>query len=335
MRFPLPKPLRSSRGSRRGALLSAALLLLISSCAGGAEENPESPAPSLREQMQAELPPFSEAAVGKTPLVSAYYEECYGEVPGATHQAGYIDEAGYKVALHLFSPRGEARGSIVAIHGYLAHTLQLSSLIREALRQRYRVLALELPGHALSGGERGGIDAFADYGEILAGALETAEERLPRPWHAVGHSTGASTILVHLAEEGDPFGKVVFLAPLVKSKYYGLSRFGRFLSKPFLSEVSTGYDDVLGVRQMPLSWFDAQVRWNKRNDEYRVFERPLMVLQGDDDRVVAWRRNRRYLETHFPNMEYHLLDGAGHVILKKRPEILREALDLIFGFLDG
>ena len=200
---------------------------------------------------------------------------------------------------------------------------------------RSRVLALELPGHALSGGERGGIEAFADYGEILAAVLEASEGRLPQPWHAVGHSTGASTILIHLAEEGDPFRKVVFLAPLIKSKYYGLSRFGRFVTRPFFSEVSTGYEEVLGVPEMPLSWFDAQVRWNRRNDEYPLFDRPLMVLQGDDDRVVAWRRNRSYLEQHFPQMEYHLLEDADHVILKEREEILREALNLIFRFLDS
>jgi alpha-beta hydrolase superfamily lysophospholipase len=285
--------------------------------------------------MQAELPPFSRAAVGKTPLVSAFYEECYERVPGATHQAGYIEAAGYRVALHLFSPQGEPRGSVVATHGYLAHTLQLGSLITESLRQGYRVLALELPGHALSGGERGGIEAFADYGTILSEALEAGEDRLPEPWHAVGHSTGSSTILIHLAEHGDPFEKVVFLAPLIKSKYYGLSRFGRFVTRPFLSDVSTGYDEVLGVARMPLSWFDAQVRWNNRNDEYPLFDRPLLVLQGDEDRVVAWRRNRRYLERHFSNMEYHLLEDAGHVILKERPDILNEALETIMRFLEG
>lgn len=322
--------------ARRVSMTVALIFLLFSTgCAGGAEERTREAGVSLRERMQTELPPFSEAAPGKTPMVSAFYEECYEGVPGANHQAGYIDAAGYRVALHLFSPPREPRGSVVAIHGYLAHTLQLGSLITESLSKGYRVLALELPGHALSGGERGGIDAFADYGKILSGALSAARERLPEPWHAVGHSTGASTILIHLAEEGDPFDEVVFLAPLIKSKYYGLSRFGRFVTRPFLSGVSTGYDEVLGVSRMPLSWFDAQVRWNRRNEEYPLFERPLLVLQGDDDSVVAWRRNRRYLERHFASMEYHLLEDAGHVILKEREEILREALSTIMAHLEG
>ncbi len=285
------------------------------------------------ERMQNELPPFLQAAPGKTPLISSYYRECYGSVEGASHQAGYIDAAGYRVALHLFSPPGESRGSLVAIHGYLAHTLQLSSLIEGALERGYTVLALELPGHALSGGQRGGIGSFRDYGTILSAALDAAAPDLPRPWHAAGHSTGASTILIHLAEHGDPFAGVVFLAPLVKSKFYGLSRFGRFISRPFLSDVSTGYDEVLGVERMPLSWFDAQVRWNRRNDEYPVFDRPLLVLQGDEDTVVAWRRNRRYLERHFSRMEYHVLEGASHVILREREPILEEALNRIFRFL--
>lgn len=330
MNLRLPKPLRS-KGLRVGLLLAA--LLLLGGCAGEAEEQPQQTGPGLLELMQEDLPRFSESAPGETPLVSSYYRECYGSVEGATHQAGYVEASGYRVALHHFSPAGESRGSLVAIHGYLAHTLQLSALIEEALRRGYTVLAVELPGHALSGGERGGIDEFRDYGEILSVALIEAAADLPRPWHAAGHSTGASTILIHLAEHGDPFAGVVFLAPLVKSKLYGLSRFGRFISRPFLSDVSTGYDEVLGVERMPLSWFDAQVRWNRRNDEYPVFDRPLLVLQGNDDTVVAWRRNRRYLERHFSRMEYHLLEGASHVILKEREPILEDALSRIFRFL--
>jgi len=309
--------------------------LLLAGCAGGAEEQNRESSSDLLERMQEELPPFSRSAPGKTPLVSAYYSECYGSVAGASHQAGYLDASGYRVALHLFAPAGESRGSLLAIHGYLAHTLQLSTLIEETLRRGYTVLALELPGHALSGGERGGIESFQDYGEILSAALEEAAGRLPRPWYAAGHSTGASTILIHLAEHGDPFVGVVFIAPLIKSKYYGLSRFGRFVSRPFLSEVSTGYDEVLGVQRMPLSWFDAQVAWNRQNDEYPLFERPLLVLQGNGDSVVAWRKNRRYLRRHFPNMQYHLLEDAGHVIFREREPILREALSRIFAFLES
>lgn len=331
MNLRLPKPSRS-KGPRLAVMLTA--LVLLSGCAGDAEEQSVAGRSTLRVRMQNELPRFSHAEPGASPLVSSYYRECYGSVKGAAHRAGYVEAAGYRVALHLFSPPGESRGSLVAIHGYLAHTLQLASLIEEALVQGYTVLAVELPGHALSGGERGGIGSFGEYGELLSASLEAAERSLPRPWHAAGHSTGASTILIHLAEHGDPFAGVVFLAPLIESKFYGLSRFGRFVTRPLLSDLSTGYEEVLGVERMPLSWFDAQVRWNRRNDEYPVFDRPLLVLQGDADTVVAWRKNRRYLERHFLRMEYHLLEGAGHVILKEREPILEEALRRIFRFLE-
>lgn len=334
MSSQLPRPLRS-RGSRFPVAAAVGIFLLLGGCTGDAEGQPKQASPGLLEQMQEELPPFSDSAPGRTPLVSAYYSDCYRSVEGASHQAGYVDAAGYRVALHLFSPARESRGSLIAIHGYLAHTLQLSTLIEGALGRDYTVLALELPGHALSGGERGGIEEFRDYGEILSAALVEANAGLPEPWHAAGHSTGATTILIHLAEHGDPFAGVVFIAPLIKSKFYGLSRFGRFVSRPFISDVSTGYDEILGVSSMPLSWFDAQVAWNRRNDEYPLFERPLLVLQGDDDSVVAWRKNRRYLQRHFREMEYHLIEEAGHVVLKEREPILSEALSRIFAFLDS
>ncbi|MFW5812374.1 MAG: alpha/beta hydrolase [Alkalispirochaetaceae bacterium] len=323
--------------SRRAPALFVLLplaMLLIPGCSGGPEAQLSPGNRTLRELMQEELPPFEEAAPGKTPLVSEYYRDAYGEVAGASHAAGYMDAHGYRVALHLFSPRLASAGSLVVIHGYLAHTLQLAVLIEAALLEGYEVLAMELPGHALSRGERGEINEFRDYGLLLSSALDTAGARLPQPWHAAGHSTGAAAILIHLAELGDPFEEVVFLAPLIRSKYYGFSRFGRTLTRPFLSSLSTGYDDPLGVSRMPLAWFDAQVAWNRRNREYPGSQRSLLVLQGTGDTVVAWRRNRRYLERRFPNMEYHRLEGAGHVILREDPEILIPALGQILTHLE-
>jgi alpha-beta hydrolase superfamily lysophospholipase len=234
------------------------------------------------------------------------------------------------MAVHVWRPEDDAvssNGTVFVIHGYLAHPLQHAALIRRLLAEDYTVVAPELPGHALSDGERGGIEDFADYGRFLAAVTHYLDGALPEPWHAVGHSTGATTIYEFLRQHPDPFASVVFVAPLVRSRFYRVSRVGRFLSRPFVDEVNTGYDDPLGVQRMPLSWFDAQVAWNRRFPDYPEISREILVLQGTADHVVAWRYNRRALTDAFSEVEYELYPGAGHVLFRAKPAVRDAAVE--------
>ena len=56
--------------------------------------------------------------------------------------------------------------------------------------------------------------------------------------------------------------------------------------------------------------------------------RAVLVLQGTDDDVVAWRYNRRFLQDAFAEVDYRLFDGAGHVLFRAEPDIRGAAVDL-------
>jgi alpha-beta hydrolase superfamily lysophospholipase len=274
--------------------------------------------------MRAELAPLELGEPVTAPTIRSYYEAVADGVDGVIHTPGTVPALGGAMAVHVWQPRsGDApsRGTVFVIHGYLAHPLQHAALIRRLLAEGYTVVAPELPGHALSDGERGGIDDFSDYGRFLAAVTDYLDGQIPEPWHAVGHSTGATTIYEFLRQNPDPFASVVFVAPLVRSRFYRVSRVGRFLSRPFLDEVNTGYDDPLGVQRMPLSWFDAQVAWNERLPEYPEIQREILVLQGTADHVVAWRYNRRALTAAFSEVAYELYPGAGHVLFRAEPAV--------------
>jgi alpha-beta hydrolase superfamily lysophospholipase len=287
--------------------------------------------------MRAELEPLTFDSPSETPTIRRYYSEASRGVDGARHDTGTVASRTGDVAVHIWWPpqRERARGTVFVVHGYLAHPLQHSALIRELLDNSYVVIAPELPGHALSDGPRGAIEDFGDYGAIFESVANAVAGHAPRPWHGVGHSTGATTLYEFIREYRDPFQGVVFVAPLVRSRFYGVSRVGRFLSRPFVDTISTGYDDPLGVRRMPLAWFDRQVEWNRRARNFDVVHRPVLVLQGTSDTVVAWRYNRRFLEDAFSEVHYRLFPDAGHVLFREAPTVRREAIRAVVQYLNN
>lgn len=289
----------------------------------------------LYQELLAELTaPGFDPFVTDTPKIRDYYRSVIGSVPSMEHRVGTVRSGTVTIAVHLFEPVGTApEGTVLVLHGYLSWPGEMGSMIRAFVEEGYLVVAPALPGHGLSGGEPAGIEDFSDYGRVVSDVLEALdagpyrENGLPRPWHAVGHSTGATAVYEYVRGyspgEPDPFQAVVFLAPLVRSAWYRMSRAGRFLARPFVTEIPSGTDHPMIPETMPLSWFDAQVRWNRRARSYPVVTRPVLVIQGDADTVVAWRYNRRFLNRKFACLRYELLRGAGHV-LHGRDRAVRE-----------
>lgn len=297
--------------------------------------------------MRAELSPFVGSSTASIPQTRRRYRACTAGVPGARHEAGWFLFQNERMAAHLFIPASAPStandeadhpgppGTVFFVHGYLSHALDHAALIRRLLQEGYVVVAPELPGHGLSGGVRGGIDSFSDYGAFLAALIDDVDERAPKPWHAIGHSTGAVAILEHLRADGDPFGAVVFAAPLVRNRMYDAARLGRFLTQPLVSTFPTRYDSPLGVPRMPLSWFDAQVAWNVELDSVATIDRPVYVLQGDRDRVVAWRYNREVIRDLFTTVDYDLIPGASHILYQEdEGDARQQTLDRTVAYLE-
>lgn len=307
------------------------VMACVSATTPHAEEYP------VYRRMRAELEPLDLVAVSETPTIRRYYSEASRGVPGVRHDTGTVATQDGEMAVHIWWPpeADRVQGTVYVVHGYLAHPLQHSALIQRLLKESYVVVAPELPGHALSDGPRGAIDDFSDYGAFFHAVATPMAGHLPRPWHAVGHSTGATTLYEFIREYRDPFEAVVFVAPLVRSRFYGFSRVGRVLTRPVIDSVSTGYDDPLGVRRMPLSWFDRQVEWNRRARKFDPLDRPVLVLQGTADTVVAWRYNRRFLEDAIPNVRYRLFLGAGHVLFRESPDVRKAAVEAVIDYLSG
>lgn len=82
------------------------------------------------------------------------------------------------------------------------------------------IVAMDLPGHGLSKGGRGHINAFSDYGDAVYEAFTWVMQKYPQAEkHWLGHSLGALITLYSLLKYKDfPISSVTLSAPLLGLK---------------------------------------------------------------------------------------------------------------------
>jgi alpha-beta hydrolase superfamily lysophospholipase len=115
------------------------------------------------------------------------------------HYAGFVPAAGYQIALQAWVPP-VPKGTLFVVHGYFDHVGLYRHLIAWALKRELTVVAFDLPGHGLSSGVPASIPDFMIYQQVLSevigiGELGLAAGCAPKPWSAVGQSTGAAILL--------------------------------------------------------------------------------------------------------------------------------------------
>src|SRR3954471_17892616 len=104
----------------------------------------------------------------------------------------------------LFSPSGPARGSVVVSPGRSEPIEKYFEVVQDLLDRGFVVLVHDWRGQGLSHrdlpdrlkGHAKGYKAFLDDYRRL---LDAFEERMPKPWVAVGHSMGGCLTLLALA----------------------------------------------------------------------------------------------------------------------------------------
>ncbi|MCA1754630.1 MAG: alpha/beta hydrolase [Spirochaeta sp.] len=225
------------------------------------------------------------------------------------------------IALHEFHPLTPTQnGTVVIVHGYLSHAGHLSYLIRKLSEHGYTILAMDLPGHGLSSGRPGDIDDFSEYVRCLQAVHSYGVGKsLPTPYYGIGFSTGGAAFL-NLIEEGygRDYARVVLAAPLVRFPGYRLLPLLTATFQHVVPHIPTNDSDPLAAPAMPLNWVAAANRYAVRIEKAIPNSAEVLVLQGDDDDIIAWRRNLLVLENFLPNMELHIFPNGRHELYRNR-----------------
>jgi len=276
------------------------------------------------------------------------YFEYYGlQFPGVKHHFGTFTWEDCKLAAHIFRPH-DYRATVILLHGHLTHSGLLTGLIKTLTAANYAVAVYDAPGHGLSAGGPAAIDDFAAYLAILENFAVLCRKYLHGPFHLVGHSMGCAAALDYvIRKDPDFFSGVVLVAPLVRSCLWNLSRFGHSLIAPWRRTLPRKFRrnssdmeflrfvrrDPLQVRVVSTAWVRALFRWNGRIQDYPSVRKGIKIVQGTDDRTVAWKHNIAFLRQKFSKAHVVLIDGGRHELLNETRAICLQVLSEILGHL--
>lgn len=313
------------------------------------------------DRLHQQIRPFSVAEPFAPGDAEQTYFHFYGldferRIPGVSHYFGHFSSGKYDIVAHYFSvdspdpaaPK-QARGTCFLFHGYFDHAGLFANLIEYCLRRRLNVVVYDLPGHGLSTGERVSIPSFSEYLVVLRDALKLFADIAPRPWHAIGQSTGAAMLMDYMLQELAPgFDKVVLLAPLLRAAEWRWIRVAYWVGQKFLERVPRRFgvnsnyrpfmqfiehEDPLQSRHISVRWVDALLRWESRFDYFAPVEKPVLIIQGQRDTTVDWRFNIPAIRAKFPRAKYLPLRDAYHHLANESQEIrqkIEAAMDLYF-----
>lgn len=278
------------------------------------------------------LPLLTHAKIASDSSLTSYLFRYGLDTIGSTPVIGTFKSDSFICVGQIYKPLRPSRGTVIFLHGLFDHVGTNVNGIDVCLKENYTVAAFDLPGHGLSSGVRGEIGDFHEYAAALHSFMRTCETLTNPPYIFIGHSTGCAVALEYVTSTpNQPFTRMIFLAPLVRSSSYRLSYMGykflhRFKTTPrrWLRKSTHDKESLKRVRNDPLQpaafsmqWAGAYFRWVDSIKDMTTQELPLVIIQGTKDKVVDWKYNLRWFERKIKGLKVVKINGARHHLLKE------------------
>jgi alpha-beta hydrolase superfamily lysophospholipase len=239
--------------------------------------------------------------------------------------------------LHWRSGKSPPSAAVVFLHGIASHAGWFSETATDLNRHGVEVYGLDRRGSGRSGGPRGHLDHYEralDDVEQLVRLV--AAEHPDTPVFLAASSWAAKLAVVYAAQRAAPLSGLLLLGPGLLPRV-NLSPWQRVrvvaghlvrpmarLPIPLTPELYTAnppYHDF--IRADPLRLLDATLRFywqtarldrRRRRDSARL-DLPVLLLQGDDDKMMDVPATRRWFERiGGEDKTYRAYPGAGHTL---------------------
>jgi len=161
-----------------------------------------------------------------------------------------------------FVPEGEARGTVMIVHGFTENADKYAEIIHSLLKNGFCVVAYDQRGHGRSSRKAGitdlsltHVDRFSDYVDDMALVVDTVLKKMPKPYFLFCHSMGGAVSGLYLASHGDVFERAVFSSPMIAPYLGGAPggavkaicsvpiALGRGAQRAFISKPYSGAED--------------------------------------------------------------------------------------------
>jgi pimeloyl-ACP methyl ester carboxylesterase len=241
----------------------------------------------------------------------------------AAGKEDYVEVDGFRIRSREAGPPRPA-GAVVMLEGM---TWGVSTL-RDALAQKYRVIALELPGFGVSPA-----NTRSQSVQELANTMAQAAARVvPEDYTLIGTSFGAHVALWQTLQSPAKVEALVLIAPTAllpaADPLAGApaDTIRRLFAHPDKARGFASVDPAILAKEQALvqrltgGLHDAEA-------ERRLGEMPCatLVLFGSEDKLVAPEAARLY-RSRIPNSNIAFVYDAGHLIEAERPEALVNAV---------
>lgn len=259
------------------------------------------------------------------------------------------------------NPAPSPTRTVVLLHGATANLGDMRLALVDRLRGRYRVIAVDRPGHGWSERADGAVDASPQrQAAVLREILRKA--RVERPI-VLGHSWGGSVALAYALDYPEEIGGLLLLAPLAAPWKSDLRRYAVWGDTPGLGQF------LAHTLAMPSAWLSVdRILWRAfapqtapanyverasimlalrppaamanaqdlaRLDSfttalmprYSQIAAPAIVITGTRDHLISPRFQARLIASLLPHARLVLLPGVGHMLHHAEPKRVIAAID--------
>lgn len=213
---------------------------------------------------------------------------------------------GLKLFVRSWRPGGQARGVVVIVHGFNAHSGQYASVARQFASDGLAVYAPDLRGRGLSDGERYYVEKMSDWVGDVAAVVSLAKEREPGlPVFLLGHSAGGVVSCLYTLEHQSELAGFIcesfaFQIPAPEFAVAVLRGLSHLLPHAHVvklnnEDFSRDPDVVRTLNEDPLIANEVQpaltaaelARADDRlGREFPLFKLPIFILHGTEDKVT-------------------------------------------------
>ena len=231
-------------------------------------------------------------------------------------------------------PEEGTRAVLVVVHGFGEHSGRYTNVVDSLVPGGFAVYSFDLRGHGRSPGQRGHINAWAEYREDLRAFLQWVRSHEPKsPIFLMGYSLGGLIVLEFVLRGQEDFTGVVVSGPIliqpeIPRLLMALSRILSHIlprlsmdSRLDASTISRDSAVVRAYRDDPLvhskgsprlaTEMSKAIAWTQAHaSEWQL---PLLILHGKADRLVPAEGSRVFYEkVAFPDKERHEYEGGYH-----------------------